>query len=72
MKISDYTHLLADHTLCTDIESSGSASQHELGDLATLAGHASLQSCLNDMPGWGLTVAQAAQVLMSTGDNDDA
>ena len=64
--ISDYSHLLDDDTLCTDIDSSGSSSQHELGELAELCGHASLTSCLNDMAGWGMTVAQVAQVLMST------
>ena len=69
--LSDYAHLLDDDTLCTDIDSSGSASQHELGDLAKLAGHASLTSCLNDMPGWGLTVAQAAQVLIITGIDEE-
>ena len=68
MKKSDYSHLLNDHTPCTDIDASGSASQHELGDLAKIEGHASLTSCLNDMNAWSMTVAQVAEILISNGE----
>ena len=65
MKKSDYLHLLNDHTPCTDIDTSGSASQHELGDLVKLDGHASLTSAINDMDAWGMTVAQVAEILLN-------
>jgi len=66
----DYIHLLNDHSLCTDIDTSGSASQHELGDLAKIDGHASLRSCLNDMSAWGMTVAEVAAILIHNGEEE--
>ena len=66
----DYLHLLDDHTPCTDIDVSGSASQHELGDLAKIDGHASLRSCLNDMSAWGMTVAEVAAILIRNGEEE--
>lgn len=68
MKKSDYSHLLNDTTPCFDIDTTGSASEHELGDLARLDGHASLTSCLNDMSAWSMTVAQVAEILISNGE----
>ena len=65
MKKSDYIHLLNDQTPCFEIDSSGSASQHELGELAKLDGHASLTSCLNDINAWGMTVAQVSEILLN-------
>ena len=64
----DYSHLLADNTPCFGISTTGSASEHELGELACLDGHASLTSCLNDMNAWGMTVAQVAEMLISNGE----
>jgi hypothetical protein len=40
----DYAHLLSDQTPIADIDTSGSASRHELGDLTDIFGHASLAS----------------------------
>lgn len=68
MKKSDCSHLLNDTTPCFDIDTTGSASEHELGDLARLDGHASLTSCLNDMNAWSMTVAQVAEILISNGE----
>ncbi len=68
MKKSKFSHLLADNALCYDIDTTGSASEHELGDLARLDGHASLTTCLNDMSAWGMTVAQVAEILISNGE----
>jgi hypothetical protein len=68
MKKSEYSHLLTDNTPCFDIDTTGSASEHELGDLARLDGHASLTSCLNDMNAWSMTVAQVAEILISNGE----
>ena len=65
MKKTDYLHLLNDHTPCCEIDTSGSASQHELGDLVKLDGHASLTSAINDMDAWGMTVAQVAEILLN-------
>lgn len=65
MKKSKFIHLLGDHTPCFEIDSSGSASQHELGELTKLDGHASLTSALNDMGAWGMTVAQVAEILLN-------
>ena len=67
MKKSDYLHLLNDHTPCCEIDSSGSASEHELGDLARLDGHASLTSALNDMDAWDMTVADMAELFLTIG-----
>jgi hypothetical protein len=67
-KKSDFRHLLNDRTLCHEIDTSGTASEHELGDLARLDGHASLTSCLNDMSAWGMTVATVADILINSGD----
>jgi hypothetical protein len=63
-KKSDFRHLLNDRSLCHDIDTSGTASEHELGDLARLDGHASLTSCLNDMSSWGRTVGEVAAILI--------
>jgi hypothetical protein len=63
---SDFRHLLNDSSLCHDIDTSGSASEHELGDLARLDGHASLTSCLNDMNAWGMTVGQVVDILINS------
>lgn len=68
MKKSDYSHLLTDKTSCFNIDTTGRASEHELGDLARLDGHASLTSCLNDMSAWEMTVAQVAEILISNGE----
>ena len=68
MKKSDCNHLLADNTPCFDIDTTGSASEHEIGDLARLDGHASLTSCLNEMNAWSMTVAQVAKILISSGE----
>ena len=61
---NDYSHLLLDHTPCTEIDTSGSASEHELGDLARLDGHSSLTNFLNEGHLWDLTVSQAAEILL--------
>jgi hypothetical protein len=68
MKKSEYSRLLTDNTPCFDIDTTGSASEHELGDLARLDGHASLTCCLNDMNAWSMTVAQVAEILISNGE----
>lgn len=70
MNKSEYKHLLNDTTPCHDIDTSGSASEHELGDLARLDGHASLTSCLNDMNAWGMTVAEVAEILISSDEEE--
>lgn len=62
---NDYRHLLADNTHCCDIDTSGSALEHELGDLARLDGHASLSSCLNEWNAWDRTVGEVATMLIS-------
>lgn len=64
MKKTDYLHLLKDKTPCFEIDSSGSASENELGDLARLDGHASLTSFLNDMNAWGMSVGEVAEMLI--------
>jgi len=62
----DYAHLLSDQTPIADIDTSGSASRHELGDLTDIFGHASLASYLNDGPErWDWTVATAAAELLN-------
>jgi hypothetical protein len=65
--MNSYSHLLSDNTPCHDIDVSGSASEHELGQLARLNGHASLRSCLNDYNAWHLTVGEVAEILLSSG-----
>jgi hypothetical protein len=62
---NDYTHLLQDKTPCHKIDTSGSASEHELGELARLDGHASLTSCLNDYNAWNMTVGEVASMILS-------
>lgn len=64
MKI-DYTHLLNDHTLCFEIDTSGTASEDELGDLVRSQGYSSLTSCLNDLNLWDKTVAQVVKIILT-------
>ena len=70
MKKTEYVHLLDDHTPCHEIDSSGSASQHELGDLVKIEGHSSLTSYLNDTNSWGMTVSEVAETLIPTEINN--
>jgi hypothetical protein len=68
---NDFRHLLNDQSLCHDIDTSGSASEHELGDLARLDGHASLTSCLNDWNAWGLTVGEVADIIINAKSDEE-
>lgn len=63
---NDYRYLLDDKTLCYEIDTSGTASEHELGCLARLDGHASLTSCLNDWNAWGMTVGEVAAIIINS------
>ena len=61
-----YQHLTNDTTLCHDIDTSGGASEHELGDLAAAAGYSSLTSLLNDWSAWRCTVGEVAHQLIQS------
>ena len=65
MKKTEYSNILNDNTPCFEIDTSGTASEHDLADLASIAGHSSLTSCLNHMKAWSMTVAQVAEILIS-------
>ena len=71
MKREDYLHLLKDTTPCYKIDTSGDASEHELGELVQLDGHASLTSCLNDTNGWGMTVREVADMLIFRDEEEE-
>lgn len=64
MKKETLIELLTDETLCCEIDTSGSASEHLLGELARIDGHASLTSCLNDLNAWGYPVGDVAAWLI--------
>jgi hypothetical protein len=64
MKKEILIKLLNDKTICHEIDTSGSASEHELGQLATSSGYASLTSCLNDLNAWGKQVGEVAAWLV--------
>ena len=65
---TEYAHLLNDQTLCCDLTESQITGHHDLYDLATEDGHASLKSCLNDGNRWGDTVAEVAADLIGDGN----
>ena len=64
MNKENYSHLLEDQTLCHDLSDADVAGHHDLSDLASENGHASLNSCLNDGNLWGETVATVAAQLL--------
>jgi hypothetical protein len=68
---NDFRHLLEDQTPCYEIDTSGSATEHELGELARLDGHASLTSCLNEWNAWGRTVSQVADLIINTESGEE-
>ena len=64
MKKGMLIKLLNDKTICHEIDTSGTALEHDLGQLATHNGHASLTSCLNDCNAWGNQVREVAAWLI--------
>lgn len=61
---NDYAAALKDSTLCCELTETQIEGHHDLSDLASKAGHASLRSCLNDGDLWGKTVREVAEMLI--------